>query len=71
MGDYAYIFEDIFRRHQVLTYESYREVEEDYEEIDAFVRHAVEQGCVLISRQFYHCTEDFLSEWEDKVFRDG
>ena len=56
----------IFRRHQVLTYESYREVEEDYEEIDAFVRHAIEQGCEDIET-YYHCTEDFLSEWEDKV----
>ena len=50
----------------MLTYESYREVEEDYEEIDAFVRHAVEQGCEDIET-YYHCTEDFLSEWEDKV----
>ena len=66
MGYYAYIFEEVFRRHQVLTYESYREVEEDYEEIDQFVRHAVEQGCEDIET-YYHCTEDFLSEWEDKV----
>ena len=66
MGDYAYICEEIFQRHQVLTYESYREVEEDYEEIDGFVRHAIEQGCDNINT-YYHCTEDFLWEWANKV----
>ena len=66
MGDYAYIFVGIFQRHQVLTYESYREIEEDYGEIDEYVRHAIEQGCEDIET-YYHCTDDFLSEWEDKV----
>ena len=26
----------------------------------------IEQGCEDIET-YYHCTEDFLSEWEDKV----
>ena len=66
MGGYADILVDVFQRHQVLTYESYREVEEDYGEIDEYVRHAIEQGCEDIET-YYHCTDDFLSEWKDKV----
>ncbi len=66
MGDYDYIFEEVLQKHQFLTCETYREIEEDYEEIDAFVRHAIEQGCEDIET-YYHCTDDFLSEWEDKV----
>lgn len=66
MGDYDYIFEDVLQKHQVLTCETYRAIEEDYEEIDAFVRHAIEQGCDDIET-YYHCTDDFLSDWEDKV----
>ncbi len=66
MGDYAYICEELFQRHQVLTDDSYREIEEDYEEIDAFVRYAIEQGCEDIET-YYHCTEGFLWEWQNKV----
>jgi|GEM_PF-4154601 len=66
LGDYAYICEELFQRHQVLTNESYRRLEDDDEEFDGFVRHFIEQGCEDIET-YYHCTEYFLSEWEDKV----
>jgi hypothetical protein len=66
LGDYADICKYVFQRHQVLTNESYRRLEDDDEEFDGLVRHFIEQGCEDIET-YYHCTEYFLSEWEDKV----